>query len=242
MKPQLDAERQNGSVPGGGRRYRILVVDDHPIVRGGLSQLINQEPDLRVCGEAASSAEALEAVNKARPDLVLLDITIKDTNGIDLTRSILERRPGLPVLILSMHDESLYAERAMRAGARGYVMKREAPETVLKAIRRVLSGDIYLSEGIATGMVSRFLHLGRGADNRRGVDRLSDRGLEIFELIGQGCTTREIALKLHLSAKTVESHRAMIKSKLGIESSADLVRQAICWVENEGRARAIQPE
>jgi DNA-binding NarL/FixJ family response regulator len=223
---------------GSAKRHRILVVDDHPIVRSGLSQLINQEPDLRVCGEAARAEEALNAIAATKPDLVLLDIAIEGANGIDLTRTIRERDPELPVLILSMHDECLYAERAMRAGARGYVMKQEAPEIVLQAIRRVLGGDLFIKEDVAAAMLRKFVDDGHQQNRKPGVERLSNRGLEIFELIGQGLTTRDVAAKLHLSIKTVESHRAIIKSRLGIDTAAELVRQAVYWVESEGRRTA----
>lgn len=218
---------------GRGGRKKVLLVDDHPIVRNGLAQLISQEPDLAVCGGAGSAGEAMAAIGRDEPDLVVVDISLKSANGIELTKAIRTRRPSLPVLVLSMHDEALYAERALRAGANGYVMKAESPETVLHAIREVLSGDLYVSEKIASRMLRGFLHGGPKKRERRGVTSLSDRELEIFEMIGNGICTRDIATQLNISIKTVETHRAHIKCKLGLTNATELMRYAISWVSGQ---------
>ncbi len=212
--------------------YRVMLVDDHPIVRHGLAMLINEETDLSVCGECSSSAEAIPEIERCSPHIVLVDVSLQGASGIDLTKTIKEQIPNLPILILSMHDESLYAERALRAGARGYVMKQEAAETVLKAIRTVLNGDIYLSDKLST-KVLRELVDGPAADpDRFGVERLSDRELEVFELIGRGYATRRIAEALHLSVKTIETHRAHIKQKLKLGNATELVHHAFLWIES----------
>ena len=220
-------------------KRRVFVVDDHPMMRRGYASLLGGEPDLEVCGEAASAHEALTAVASAAPDLVLADISLEGTNGIELTKRLLSERPGLPVLIVSMHDEALYAERALEAGARGYLMKMEGDEAVLHAVRRVLDGHVYLSDAMQDQLL--FRHIGHPRMEERtqagpasGLQTLSDRELEVFELIGRGFTAREIADRLAISPKTVESHRARIKTKLAIESPTELLRRAIQWVESVG--------
>jgi len=221
----------------GSLRHRVLIVDDHPIVRAGLAQLINRESDLMVCGEAGSSAEALAAVEDHDPELVLLDISIKGANGIEVMKCLRESHPELPVLMLSMHDEKLYAERAISAGARGYVMKQEAPGTVLTAIRSVLQGKIYVSDSMTTCIIRDLMLSGMDPNKyRSGIKKLSDRELEIYELIGSGLTTREIADKLNVSIKTVETHRVHIRQKLKLRSAADLTHRAIRWVESQNEA------
>ncbi len=223
-------DKRNCTLPG--RSTKILLVDDHPIVRQGLGELIEEEPDLSVCGEARDSAEALQVIDARRPDLVIVDISLHDTSGIELIKDLKARHPGLPALVLTMHDETLYAERALRAGARGYVMKEEATENVLAAIRMVLSGQIYLSQKMAARLLSKFVD---GPSDYPGstVESLSDRELQVFELIGQGLGSRQIAQQLHLSIKTIESHREHIKSKLQLTNSTELVRHAVQWVEVE---------
>ncbi len=211
---------------------RVLLVDDHPVVRQGLAQLINGESDMEVCGQAESASEALKAIKQDEPDAAVVDISLKDSNGIELIKDLKVRHPQLPVLVLSMHDESFYAERCLRAGARGYITKEEAIETVLTAIRRVLSGDLYLSENMASKMLSVFVSGGRSAAGSD-VERLSDRELEVFELIGLGYQTREVAERLHLSVKTIDSHRANIKRKLGLANATELLQHAIQWVQCE---------
>jgi DNA-binding NarL/FixJ family response regulator len=218
----------------GKRRRRVVLVDDHPIVRSGLAQLINREPDLLVCGEAASSTEAIAAIQALDPDLVLLDISIKGSNGIEVVKTLGDSHPDLPVLMLSMHDEKLYAERAVGAGARGYVMKQEAPGTILTAIRSVLQGRIYVSDSMTTNIIRNLVLAGTNADQTgHGIKKLSDRELEIYELIGSGMTTREIADRLNISVKTVETHRVHIRHKLKLRSAAELTHRAIRWVESQ---------
>jgi DNA-binding NarL/FixJ family response regulator len=207
----------------------IYIVDDHPIVRKGLADLIEQEPSLAVVGEAASADEAIREIPRTPPDLVILDMSLHGTSGLDLLGHLRARVPGIRVLVLSMHDETLYAERAIRAGARGYVMKHEATGSILAAIRKVLAGDIYLSEEMTSRALERAL-VGGSLEPCSPLDILSDRELQVFELIGQGNATTQIARKLHLSVKTVETYRAKIKQKLGLSNGIDLVRHAVQWV------------
>lgn len=218
---------------GADEARRVLIVDDHPIVRNGLRQLIEHENDLSVCGGAGSAREAMTVIEDLKPDLVLMDITIEGTNGIEVTKDIREKHPELPILVLSMHDENLYAERALRAGARGYVMKQESPETVLTAIRKVLSGGIHVSDTVATRLLGDYVKDNSVEHAQDGLDMLSDRELEIFELIGRGLTTREIADRLNLSIKTVETHRSHIRQKLRAETTASVTHRAVRWVETE---------
>ncbi|MBM4142861.1 MAG: response regulator transcription factor [Lentisphaerae bacterium] len=226
--------KSGGRRVGGSRsataRRRVLIVDDHPIVRAGLTHLIRGEPDLDVCGEADNASDAQQSVAEKRPDLVLLDISLQGANGIELTKTIAVHFPELPILVLSMHDEHLYAERALRAGARGYVMKQEATGTLLRAIRKVLDGGLFVSDGIATRMLKTYVSEGSAERSRRGVESLSDRELEVFELIGRGVPTREIARRLRLSVKTVETYRTHIKNKLNISNAAELVQRAVRWL------------
>ena len=209
---------------------RILLVDDHPIVRQGLTEMIDHEKDLCVCGAAEDLHRALDAVAALKPDLVMVDISLKGGNGIELLKNIKVRHPNMLVLMLSMHDETLYGLRALRAGASGYIMKQEATEKVLIAIRRVLNGEIYLSERMERRMMQQLV---RGRTPRSGspIEDLSDRELEVFNLIGQGHGTRQIAEELHLSIKTIESHRAHIKEKLNLKTATELVQYAIQWRE-----------
>ncbi len=213
-------------------RKRILIVDDHPIMREGLAQLINHESDLMVCGEAESAEQAVSAVQSLKPDLVLADITLPGKNGLELIKDLQVLRPDLSVLVLSMHDESLYAERVLRAGGRGYVMKQEGGKKLMAAIRHVFSGQVYVSEK----MSARILDLFSGRRPEAGgspVAKLTDREFEVFQLVGAGKGTRDIADQLHLSIKTVEVHRANIKRKLGIKTAPELVRHAVRWVESQ---------
>lgn len=229
------AAKARGTMKTPNRR-EILIVDDHPIVRQGLTQLIDQEPDLSVCGQVANAPDAMSAIENLHPDLAVVDIALRETSGMELIKDIKLRHPSLPVLTLSMHDEAIYAERALRAGAKGYIMKQEATERVVTAIRRVLAGEIYLSEDMAAKMVGKMV--GRVADKGVSVvERLSDRELEVFRLVGEGYGTREMAEKLHLSIKTIETYRAHIKDKLGLEDANELLRSAIQWVNTEPRGR-----
>ena len=212
-------------------KKRILLVDDHPIMRHGLAQLISMESGLDVCGEAGSAADGLVAVGKLKPDLAVVDLTLPDKNGLELIKDIQAMYPTTQTIVLSMHDESLYAERALRAGARGYLMKETAAENLINAIQRVLSGAIYVSEAMASRMLEQVTGQ-RGKSGSTGVDQLTDRELEVLEMIGKGTPTKLIADKLKISARTVEAHRAHIKEKLGITDGPALVRYAVQWVES----------
>lgn len=214
---------------------RILIVDDHPLFREGLRQMMEREPGLRVCGEAADAAEAVRLIAESEPDLVIVDISLGTSSGIDLIKTLKADHGELPLLVLSMHDESLYAERALRAGAMGYVMKHEPPKVVRAAIQRVLSGAIYLSEKMSTTLLTKLMRGDVEAD-RSPVSLLSDRELEVFRLLGQGKGSRRIAQELGLTIPTINSFRARIKEKLGLEDSTALLLSAIHWVQaqNEG--------
>lgn len=211
-------------------RTRVYIVDDHPMMREGLAQLITDEPDLEVCGESDTGAKALTNVSVLLPDLVLTDITLPDKNGLELIKDLLSLLPNLKILAISMHEESFYAERVLRAGARGYIMKHERGERLMEAIRRVLAGGIYVSEQTSARILEQFT--GKTSENGGSpVQKLSDREFEVFQLIGEGKTTREIAEHLHLSPKTIEVHRLNIKQKLGLKHASDLIRSAVRWVE-----------
>jgi DNA-binding NarL/FixJ family response regulator len=212
-------------------KNKVFLVDDHAIVREGLVSLINRESDMLVCGQADGAASALERIEATRPDIVLLDISLNGPDGLDLLKTIRLRDPDLPVLILSMHDEAQYAERALRSGANGYVMKHEATETVLIAIRRILTGDVYLSDRL-TGRILRQIAGGATTDHSPIAD-LTDRELEVFRMIGEGRGTREIAEELHISVKTVESYQARIKDKLSLRSARELFQRAIHWTDTQ---------
>jgi len=206
-------------------------VDDHPIMRQGLTSLLNQEDDLEVCGEAEDAGGALERIAETRPDLAVVDISLKDSNGIELIKDIKVRWPKLPVLVLSMHDETFYAERVLRAGAMGYITKAEVSNVIVKGIRKVLDGEVYVSEALASKMLSRVVGGAQAASSP--ISKLSDREFEVFELIGQGLQTKEIAQRLHLSVKTIDSHRDHIKGKLEIDNATDLLKYAIQWTQFE---------
>lgn len=210
---------------------KIFLVDDHPLVREWLTQVIEQEEDLAVCGEAADAPEALEKILKQPPDIVIADISLKNSHGVTLVKDVKAQLPDLPVLVLSMHDESLYAERVLRAGAMGYITKQEATRNIMRAIRQVLKGEIYVSETMASRMVHKLVS-GRAQEQRSPIERLTDRELEVFQLIGRGLGTRKIADELHLGIKTVESYRARIKDKLSLDDGTQLLQQAIQWVHS----------
>lgn len=214
-------------------KSKILIVDDHPLVRHGMAQLINQEPDLRICCEAGNVEEAMEAARNCTHDLAIVDISMEGISGIELIKMLKVKYENLPVLVISMHDESLYAERALRAGAKGYVMKQEAPETILTAIRQILRGDIHVSDKIRSRMLRQISDAPTQA-NSIPLNKLGDRELEILQLIGQGFRTAEIAKKINRSIKTIEAHRANIKKKLDLKNAAELIHFAVQWAERPG--------
>jgi DNA-binding NarL/FixJ family response regulator len=214
------------------RKSRIFVVDDHPIVRQGLALMINAENDLIVCGEAEEAQTALQAIVECKPDILIIDISLNGPDGLELVKHVRTLFPELPILILSMHDEATYAERALRAKANGYIMKQEATEKVLIAVRRILNGEIYLSERMANKILQQYM-AGPVAVGQSRITELSDRELEVFRLIGDGHSTRRIAEELHLSIKTVETYQAHIKEKLLLRTGRELVQQAIFWKMSE---------
>jgi DNA-binding NarL/FixJ family response regulator len=230
--PTSAADVEEPVAPPVSTKLKVLLVDDHPITRQGLKALVNQQPNLEVCGETDGAAQAIELLGKLQPDLVIVDVSLKTTNGIELTKNLKAHAPNLPILVVSMHDEALYAERALRAGAMGYVMKQEAGEKVALALQHLLRGDIFLSPRMKEKMLHRFVN-----KKREGmvfaIDTLSDREMEVFQLIGNGYSTRQIAQKLGLSSKTIDSYREHLKLKLGLESGAELVRHAIQWARTE---------
>ena len=209
---------------------KILIVDDHPLVRTGLAQLIGDCPDLEVCGEAGDMAEAIRSIDAARPDLAIIDLSLSGGSGLDLIEHIKARAPDILMLVASMHDETLYAERVLSAGARGYVNKQEAQDRIVHAIRQVLHGKVYLSERMTERMLSGMVDASR---QKRDIDSLSNRELQVFELIGRGVPTGKIAERLNLSTKTIETHQAHIKKKLGLDSAHQLTQRAIRWVMGE---------
>ena len=231
MKAQATAARDANNLSAPKRR--VLIVDDHPLMRQGLAQLVNQQPDLTVCGEAEDVPEALQKTTDLKPDVVIVDLSLKGSDGIELIRNLHSRNAQLPLLVLSMHDEALYAERALKAGAWGYIMKQEATNQVLSGLRRVLSGEIHVSQRVSAKIVQGMVGM-LGVSERSPVERLSDREFEVFRKIGSGATTKEIAAELRLSVKTIETHCAHIKKKLCLHSQRELVQHAIQWVmQNE---------
>ncbi|HZV35760.1 MAG TPA: response regulator transcription factor [Verrucomicrobiae bacterium] len=213
-------------------KTKILLVDDHPLVREWLANLINQQLDLQVCGEAANSSEALEHVGTAKPDIAVVDISMEGGSGIELIKNIKALYPNVIVIVLSMHDEMLYAERALRAGARGYIMKREATKKILLALRAVLAGKLYISDKVNELMAEKFVE-GRLGSSESPVEQLSDRELEVFQLLGRGLSTRQIAEDLNVSFKTVQAYCARIKDKLNLTNATELLREAIRWHDSQ---------
>ena len=213
------------------KRARLLIVDDHPIVRQGLVELLGDNETVEVTGQAASAHEALELIRKHRFDLAVVDLSLRGLSGLELIKLVQVEVPDLPILVLSMHDELFYAERALRAGAHGYIMKQEALDKINEAIGKVLSGEIYVSESVSARMLQRFV--GGGAPPpESAVESLSDRELEVFQLLGQGYGTRQVSDMLHISPKTVESYRANIKTKLQLKNASELVQAAVQWVQS----------
>src|ERR1700691_2268872 len=226
LRSQAMIETSRSRSGAGMRKKTVFVVDDHPLLRQGLALLINREPDLAVSGEAEEAQAALKAIAAKQPDILIADISLNGPDGLDLLKNLRMLYPNLPVLVLSMHDESIYAERALRARANGYIMKQEATEKVLVAVRRILGGDIYLSDRMANKLLHQYIS-GASPDMNSRLSALSDRELEVFRLIGEGRSTRQIAEKLHLSIKTVETYQAHIKDKLSLHSGRELVQHAI---------------
>jgi len=215
------------------RKARILVVDDHPLLREGVSQLINRQHDLEICGEADNVTNAFGAVEKTKPDVILLDLRLGYGDTLELIKSIKARYPDVRILMLSQYDEAIYVERALRAGADGYVIKQEAADEVLAAIRTVLAGDMYVSRKLAILVLHKLLSK-RNIGPGQTLENLTDRELQVFQLIGSGLTTRQIAAELRLSVKTIEAHREKIKSKLGLRNASELVRSAVTWMQTKG--------
>ncbi len=215
--------------PKVAKTHRLMVVDDHPVFRHGMRQLIGQLPEVTICAEAENAQLALEAMRRAKPDVALLDVSMPGTNGIELIKLMLAEEPHLIILVISMHDESLYALRALRAGAKGYVMKHQAMENVLEALCKVIGGGVYVSPQFSERLVFKAIH-GSDGDLGSPVEKLSDRELEVLQLFGRGETTRGIAERLHLSVKTIETHRAHIKEKLGFKDAEEMVRFALEWM------------
>jgi DNA-binding NarL/FixJ family response regulator len=231
-KFDVNAAKTEPSTDAKKNAIRVLLVDDHPLLRKGVGQLIDQERDLVVVGEAEDANKAITAIEKTNPAVALIDIALNGPSGIELLKNIKARFPHLKMLVLSMHDEVVYAPRALRAGASGYIMKQEGSEKVLIALRKVLKGEVYLSERMGNRMLHTLVN-GRAPLPSSPADELSDRELEVFNLIGQGHGTRSIAQMLHLSVKTIESHRAHIKEKLNFQNANELVHHAIQWVQSE---------
>ena len=218
--------------PRHASKARVMLVDDHPIVRQGLANLIEDEKDLTVCAQVESAEGALAAMETARPDVIVIDVALGERSGLELVKDVRARWPEMPMLVLSMHDELLYAERALRAGAKGYVMKQEATEKVMEGIRKVLDGELYVSDRMAARLMTQAVH-DRGAPPANPLSRLSDRELEVFTMIGHGLGTREIAQRLILSIKTVEAHREHIKEKLNLKNGTELMRFAVQYTLQE---------
>lgn len=214
-------------------KSKVVLIDDHPLVREWLSNLIHQQPDLAVCGEAESAPAAMEVIAASKPDVAIVDISLKGSSGIELIKDIKAAHPRVAVIVLSMHDERLYAERALRAGARGYIMKRETTKKVIACIRRVLEGKLYVSDQLASLLAEKFVD-GSAMSVQSPVEQLSDRELEVFQMLGEGQETRQIAESLHVSMKTVQAYCARIKEKLRLANATELLREAIRW--NDSRA------
>jgi DNA-binding NarL/FixJ family response regulator len=212
------------------RKHKIFVVDDHPLMRRGIIQLLNKQEMLMVSGSASDGPDALQEVLKEPPDMMVIDLTLKNSSGMDLIKEILSIYPGMPVLVLSMHDEKIYAERVMKAGAKGYIMKDAPPKELLKAVHQILNGKNYLSESASSHIIEKSFSRTEPVTGSDASDLLTDRELQVFDLTGRGETSEEIAIKLHLSVKTVDTYKARIKEKLHIENSAQLTKQAVEWV------------
>ncbi|MEJ0007865.1 MAG: response regulator transcription factor [Steroidobacteraceae bacterium] len=216
-------------------KHRVLVVDDHPIVRHGLRQMIDAEPDLMVCGEAQSDQEARAAIRELDPDVMIVDVSLAQGDGMDLVREVHAQRPELPMLVLSMHDEKIYAERLLAAGASGYIMKEAAFDQLLVALRRVLAGSVYLSEAMAKARGGNAEHRPAAAGSPDPIARLSNRELQVLSLLGRGLSSRQAAESLHVSVKTIESHRQSLKRKLNLATNAQLLQYSLQWFTSRGQ-------
>lgn len=228
----MKSKARPSPTPGTPARRRVLLVDDHPMMRAGLAHLIERQPDLTVGGEAANPSEALKALPAAAPDIVLADLTMPGRSGLEFVKDLLAVAPSLPILVVSMHDESVFAERALRAGARGYIMKEAGGEAVVAAIRQILRGEVYVSPAMSARILEN-LSGRKPRGSASPIEKLSDREFEIFQLIGQGKSTRDIAEQLHLSPKTVDVHRSHLKEKLELKDATSLIRYAVRWVETQ---------
>jgi DNA-binding NarL/FixJ family response regulator len=225
---------KNEPTKPGVKKTQILIVDDHPIVREGIEMILNHEQDLELCGQAEDAFGALDAIAESKPDIAIVDISLKNSNGLELTKTIKARYPELSVIVLSVHEESVYAERALLAGAKGYLMKEVAAEHIVKAVRTVLRGEIYVSDAIAR----KFMHIiasDKAGIAKTAIEHLSDRELETFRLIGEGYSVSKIAEQLHLSVKTVETYRSRIKDKLGLDDASQLLQYSIHWARNQNK-------
>ena len=233
MKTKRTRTTAKAAQPAAPSRRRILLVDDHPFMRAGLAALIDRQADLMVGGEAGNPAEAFALLERTGADLVLTDLTMPGRSGLEFIKDLRAARPDLAILVVSMHDEVVFAERALRAGARGYIMKEAGGENLLAALRRVLSGEVYLSARMSARILEG-LSVRRPRGSQSPIERLTDREFEVFQLIGQGKSTRDIAGQLHLSPKTVDVHRSHLKEKLGLRDATALIRHAVRWVETQG--------
>ena len=231
--PVVSSAARPSPLPAAVARKRILLVDDHPFMRAGLGGLIERQPDMMVCGEAGSPAEALTVLAKGRPDLMLTDLTMPGRSGLEFIKDLHAAYADLAILVVSMHDESVFAERALRAGARGYIMKEAGGENLLAAIRQILRGEVYVSPRMSARILEN-LSGARSRGSTSPIEQLTDREFGIFQLIGQGKSTRDIAQQLHLSPKTVDVHRGNIKEKLELKDATALIRHAVRWVETQG--------
>lgn len=211
---------------------KVFIVDDHPLVRQGLTQIIGGQEDFEVCGEAEDSSTAMRGIDNTAPDVVIVDISLQGNNGLELIKNLKAIHEKLPILVFSMHDESIYAQRALRAGAKAYVMKKESSEKIIEAIRKILKGEIYVSPRVADQVLHQIVN-GPSNASASPVERLTDRELEVVQLIGRGLSTREIAESLHLSVKTIESHRAHVKEKLNLRNATELVQFSVQWVDQQ---------
>ena len=217
--------------------HGVFIVDDHPLVREGLVNLIKQQPDLFVCGEAEKSAAAFKAISSLKPEVAIVDLTLEEGgSGLELIKQLQALDKPPKILVLSMHDETLFGERAFRAGAQGYIMKRSAPQHIIEAIHQLVQGKLYMSESLAMRMAGRYIG-SRDASGEPPVTQLSDREMEVFRMLGQGYATRQIAEKLHLSPKTVQVYRGRIKDKLNIAGATELIREAVRWMESESQGK-----